>query len=183
MSSGDVMIESDKITEFQSTDSRIEGQTTLKVKHMLSLSGLLIGLSSMVFSAEDVRIQPQTQIESVANVIIDAEETLAIQPDSSVAGKDLSVKSPTITNEGLLQGSNSVELNVTQNLSNKGQLLTAGKLKIETPKLENNGLLQSASGDFNVADLINKGGMWIAGPWTLQGNKAVNTGWMRIDGS
>ena len=182
LSSGEVMIESHKSMDFSSTDSRIDGKTTLKAKHMLSLSGLLLGLSSMLFSAEDVTVHPQAQIGSHADAIIDAQKTFVVQPNSAVAGKDLSIKSSTVTNEGLLQGSNSVDLNADQKLTNDGQILTEGKLKLETPKLENNGLLQSASGEFIVADLINKGGMWIAGPWTLNGDKAVNTGWMRIDG-
>ena len=146
--------------DFSSTDSRIEGKTTLKAKHMLSLSGLLVGLSSMLFSAEDV----------------------TIQPNSAVISKDLSVKGPAITNEGLLQGSNSIDLNADQKLTNDGQILSNGQVAITTANLQNNGRIQSASGDFNVGDLSNAGGMWIAGPWTLNGNKAVNTGWMRIDG-
>ena len=168
--------------DFKSTDSRIDGQTTLKARNLLSLSELLVGLSSMLFSAEDVKIQPETQIESHTGVTIDAQKTLAIQPNSAVAVKGLSIKSPTITNEGLLQGSDSVALNADRQLTNAGQILSNEQVAITTPELQNNGRIQSASGNFNVANLSNAGGMWIAGPWTLVGDKTVNTGWIRIDG-
>ena len=182
LSSGDVMFESDKNMDLKSTDSRIAGKTTLKARNMLSLSGLLVGLSSMLFSAKDIKVQPQAQIESPADVTIDTGEVLTIQPDCAVVGKDLSIKSPTVTNEGLLQGSDSVSLNIVQQLTNDGQVLSDGRVAITTPLLRNNGRIQSSSGEFTVANLSNAGSIWISGPLTTTGDKIINTGWMRMDG-
>lgn len=101
-----------------------------------------------------------------------------LQNDGKLAAKDLGISAPSVTNNGILQGNNSLTLD-TQNLfiGSAGQLISGGALNLDLNRLENQGLLY-ASDDFTLRGntLIN-GGDLEAGALDLSlGTSLANSG-------
>ncbi|GJL35951.1 hypothetical protein TUM17576_27710 [Enterobacter hormaechei] len=83
----------------------------------------------------------------------------ALQNDGKLAAKNLSISTPSVTNNGILQGNSSLALD-TQDLliGNAGQLISGGALNLDLNRLENQGLLYASDG------------------LTLRGNRLINGG-------
>ena len=93
-----------------------------------------------------------------------------------VSRQGLTVTTPTLLNDGLIQGGGETLLKATSQARNDGKLLSGARLTLNTPQYTGSGWLQATDLILNAANAANGGGTWIADRATLTGTTFTNQG-------
>ncbi|EOL9072635.1 hemagglutinin repeat-containing protein [Cronobacter turicensis] len=92
-----------------------------------------------------------------------------------VSRQDLAVTTPTLLNDGLMQGGGATRVEATTSARNDGKLLSGGQLTLTTPQFTGAGWLQATNLILNAANATNSG-TWLADQGTLTGTTFTNQG-------
>lgn len=153
---------------------------------LLSAGALVLNAASIDnqghLQGNDVNVHAQTlrnagQIYSASEMVIAPNKSLTNLSSGVIQSKQgLTLTTPNLTNDGLIQGSESSQINVADSLHNRGKLLFAKDLTLSGSDLVNTGLIQADAITQNVMTFDNQGTWRAQQQGSLTGNTLKNTG-------
>ncbi|WP_282808193.1 hemagglutinin repeat-containing protein [Hafnia alvei] len=153
---------------------------------LLSAGALVLNAASIDnqgrLQGNNVDIHAQTlrntgQIYSASEMVIVPNKSLTNLSSGVIQSKQgLTLTAPSLSNEGLIQGGESSQINATDSLHNSGKLLFAKDLTLSGGDLVNTGLIQADAITQNVMTLDNQGTWRAQQQGSLTGDTLKNTG-------
>lgn len=153
---------------------------------LLSAGALVLNAASIDnqgrLQGNNVNVHAQTlrnagQIYSASEMVIAPSESLTNLLSGVIQSKQgLTLTTPNLSNEGLIQGGESSQINATDSLHNSGKLFFAKELTLNGSDLVNTGFIQADAITQNVMTFDNQGTWRAQQQGSLMGDTLKNTG-------
>jgi len=153
---------------------------------LLSAGALVLNAASIDnqgrLQGNNVNVHAQTlrnagQIYSASEMVIAPSESLTNLLSGVIQSKQgLTLTTPNLSNDGLIQGGESSQINATDSLHNSGKLLFAKELTLNGSDLVNTGFIQADAITQNVMTFDNQGTWRAQQQGSLTGDTLKNTG-------
>lgn len=163
-----------------------QGVVARRDSQLLSAGALALNAASIDnqgrLQGNNVNVHAQTlrnagQIYSASEMVIAPGESLTNLSSGVIQSKlALTLTTPNLTSDGLIQGGDSSQINVADSLRNSGKLLFAKDLTLNGSDLVNTGLIQADAITQNVMAFDNQGTWRAQQQGSLTGNTLKNTG-------